>query len=170
MQGDLGEVKKEIEEIVARLERVKEAVKLKSLERAIEELKIAVEEVESLRRKGSEGLDHYRAKVRLIEELTKDGGTCYLEAEHTGISKIGYRPDAVIIKDEEVIFVEIETDQRRMLKKLRKLRRLWNKIVSFPITTGRRIRIVFGVLGDVREDVLREAKSMNVEVYSIKRF
>ncbi len=168
MQGDPEEVRKEIEEIIARLEKVGQTVKLRPIERAIEELKIAVKEFESRRRKGSEGFDHYQAKIRLIEELTKDGGACYLESEQTKLSKIGYRPDAVIIKEDEVIFVEIETDQRRMIKKLKKIRRLWNEITSSPITTGRRIRVVFGVLGDVGGDVLREVRNMNVEIYSVR--
>ncbi len=169
MQGDIERVKKELEEIVGRLKNINKLVDIKSIEKAIEELRIAVGELESFKRKSIEGLDHYSAKVKLIEELMKDGGTCYLESEQTKISKIGYRPDAVIVKDDEVIFVEIETDQRRMVKKLKKLRRLWGKILQSPILTGRRLRIIFGVIDEhLRDELILEAKKLdNVEIYAV---
>ena len=169
MQGDIERVRKELEEIVERLEEVKRLVGIKSIERAIEELKIAIGELESPKRKSTEGLDHYSAKVRLIEELMKDGGTCYLESEQTKLSKIGYRPDAVIVKDDEVIFVEIETDQRRMLRKLKKIKKLWDRIIQSPILTGRRFRIIFGITDEnVKNEVISEVKKLNnVEIYTV---
>ncbi len=168
MQGDNERLRRELEEIVERLENINRLVNFKSIERAIEEIKIAIGELESFRRKSTEGLDHYSAKVKLIEELMKDGGTCYLESEQTKLSKIGYRPDAVIVKDEEVIFVEIETDQRRLLRKLKKIRKLWSKIIQSPILTGRRLRIVFGVSDErIGKEVISETKKLNVEIYAV---
>ncbi|GEM_PF-942972 len=169
MQGDIERVRKELEEIVERLENINRLVSIKSIEKAIEELRIAVGELESFRRKSTEGLDHYSAKIKLIEELMKGGGTCYLESEQTKLSKIGYRPDAVIVKDDEVIFVEIETDQRRMLRKLKKIRKLWDKIIQSPILTGRRLKIAFGVTDEkLREELISEIKKLNnVEIYAV---
>jgi len=169
MQGDFERIRKELEEILSRLDYINRIVDSRAIQRAIEELRIAMGELDSLRRKSTEGLDHYSAKVRLIEELMKDGGSCYLESEQTKLSRIGYRPDAVIVKDDEVIFVEIETDQRRMIEKLRKLRRLWDKILQSPILTGRRLRIVFGVLNEnVKDELILEAKKLdNVEIYGV---
>lgn len=169
MQGDIERVRRELEEIVERLENINKLVDIKSIEKAIEELRIAIGEIESFRRKSTEGLGHYSAKVKLIEELMKGGGTCYLESEQTKLSKIGYRPDAVIVKDDEVIFVEIETDQRRMLKKLKKIKKLWDKIIQSPILTGRRLRIVFGIIDErVKEELISEIKKLNtIEIYAI---
>ncbi len=168
MQRDTERVRKELEEIVEKLENINRLVNFKSIERAIEELRIAVRELKSFRRKSTEGLDHYSAKVKLIEELMKGGGTCYLESEQTKLSKIGYRPDAVIVKDDEVIFVEIETDQRRLLRKLKKIKKLWDRIIQSPILTGRRLRIVFGVLDErIGKEVILEAKKLNVEIYAV---
>jgi len=168
MQGNIERIKRELEEILSRLDDISREIDSRAIQRAIEELRIAMSELESLRRKSTEGLDHYSAKVKLIEELMKDGGTCYLESEQTKLSKIGYRPDAVIVKDDEVIFVEIETDQRRMIGKLKKIKRLWDKILQSPILTGRRLRIAFGITDEkLREESISEVKKLNVEIYAV---
>jgi len=167
MQED--SVRGEIVEILRRLEDLRGQVGSRALERAIMELRIALNDLDRGIRRSSEGLDHYSVKLRLIEKFTEDGGSCYIESEQTKISKIGYRPDAIIIKDDELIIVEVETDQRRMIEKLRKIRRKWNEITSTPLLTGRRLRIVFGVTdNELRDDVLREARRLvGVEIYSV---
>ncbi len=165
MQGDVERIRRELEDIIERLE----SLNLESVRKAIEELKIALKDLEGGMRRSSEGFDHYSAKLRLIEELTRDGGSCYLESEQTKLSKIGYRPDAVIVKDDEVVILEVETDQRRMVRKLRKIGKLKDTILSSPLLTGRRLRIVFGVTEDrLREDVVKEAKRIGeIEIYFV---
>ena len=156
-------------EILSRLEALRGRIKSKALERAIAELKIALKDLDKGIRKSSEGLDHFSAKLKILKELTRDGGSCYIESEQTGISKIGYRPDAIVINDKELIILEIETDQRRMVEKLRKIRRKWDEITSTPMLTGRRLRIVFGVTdSELKDYVLKEAKKLSgIEIYSI---
>ena len=161
MQGD---VLKEIAEILDRLERLREKVESGALGRAIEELRIALEEMGGVRRKSNEGLRHYLAKVELLRRFE---GSVYLEAEETGLSKIGYRPDAVVIGDEEVVIIEIETDPRRAMEKVRKIERKMGEIRRSPITTNRRLRIVMGVLGKVGEELRRKARKVGVEVVEL---
>ncbi len=167
MQGDFEDVKRRIEKAVEMLEDVLRVFKSKPVSRAIEELRIALMEIEGLKRKSCEGIDHYTLKSMLVEELTKDGGSCYLESEGTGISKMRYRPDAVILKDDELIIVEVETDQRRMAEKIEKVSRVIGKIKSSPLATGRRVRVVFGVVEDLRDDLREKARERGFEVYCL---
>ena len=168
MQRDLEEVRKRVEEALRMLEDVSKVFDSKPILRAIEELKIALMEINGVKRKSTEGLDHYRVKLKLVDELTKDGGSCYLESEGTGLSKIGYRPDAVIVKKDELVILEVETDQRRMVRKIRKLLDILPRIKSSPLATGRRLRVVFGVTGDVRDEIRDIAGSAGFEVYTVK--
>ncbi len=161
MQGD---VLKEIGEILERLESLRGRVRSRALERAIEELRIAIEEMGGVKRKSNEGLRHYLAKVELLKRFE---GSVYLEAEETGLSKIGYRPDAVVIGDDEIVIVEIETDPRRAIEKIEKIKRKMDKIKRSPITTNRRLRIVMGILGKVREELRRRAEEVGVEIVEL---
>ena len=134
MQED---VELKLREIIKQLNEINKVVNSKSIEKAIENIEIAIGELRSLKRKSSEGLDHYKAKIKLLEKILENGGSCYLESEQTKLSKLGYRPDAVVIKDKEVVLVEIETNQARMLRKLKKLRKVYPKILSdLPISIG----------------------------------
>ncbi len=158
MQGD---VKSRLNAILTELEEINREFKSKALEKAMEFLKIAISEEIEL--KGSESFNHYIAKKRLIEML---GGSIYLESESTKISKIGYRPDAVIIRGDEVIILEIETDKKKALKKFEKIKKNYNKILSNPIFTNRKARIIFGVF-DVDEKLIKKAESVGIELYKI---
>ncbi|HIP24880.1 MAG TPA: hypothetical protein EYG81_00205 [Archaeoglobus profundus] len=165
MQED---VELKLKDIIRQLNEINRIVNSKAIEKAIENIEIAIGELRSLKRKSSEGLDHYKAKIKLLEKILEDGGSCYLESEQTKLSKLGYRPDAVVIKDREVILVEIETDQSRMLRKLKKLRKVYPKILQSPILIGRSLRIVFGVTGNIKQKVIEEAKKLNnIEIYKI---
>ncbi len=158
MQRD---VKSRLKAILAELEEINRELKSKALEKALEFLKIALSEEIEL--KGYESFNHYIAKKRLIEMF---GGNCYLESERTKISKIGYRPDAIIIRDDEVIILEIETDKNKASKKFEKIRKNYNKIITNPIFTNRKARIVFGVF-DIDENLIKKAESIGVELYKI---
>jgi hypothetical protein len=168
MQGDFESLEAKLREIAKQLREINRILDSRTLDKAIENVEIAINELQDQKRKSTEGLDHYNAKIKLLDMILKDGGSCYLEAEQTKLSKIGYRPDAVVIKDREVVILEIETDQRRMLKKLKKLKDVYPKILQSPILTGRSLRIVFGVVGgEIRDDVIKEARRLNVEVYRV---
>ena len=165
MQED---VELKLREIIKQLNEINKVVNSKAIEKAIENIEIAISELRSLKRKSSEGLDHYKAKIKLLEKILENGGSCYLESEQTKLSKLGYRPDAVVIKDKEVVLVEIETNQARMLRKLKKLRKVYPKILQSPILIGRSLRIIFGVVGEVKQEIVEEAKKLNnVEIYKI---
>ena len=161
MQGD---VIREIVEILDRLERLKEKVNSGALNRAVEELRIALEEMGGIRRKSNEGLKHYLAKVELLKRFK---GSVYLEAEETGLAKIRYRPDAVVIGEREVVIIEIETDARRAMEKVRKIERKIDEIRKSPITTNRRLRIVMGVVGKVGKELRRRAERVGIEVVEL---
>ncbi len=165
MQGDpeVLKVLKRLERIVEELEDINGVLKSPCIVKAIENLKIVLSG--ERKKRGTESYDHYRAKLRLVELFLKDGGSCYLEAEQTKISKIGYRPDAVVINDDEVVIIEIETDQRRMRKKLKRLKKILDVLRDHPIVSNRNLRIVFGVFGDVKYDVVKYAKDIGVEIY-----
>ena len=165
MQGD-SEVVKRLRGILKELEEINTILRSSAVDKALEYLRIAMDE--SLKLKGVEGFDHYTAKVKLVNELLKEGGSCYLEAEQTKLSKIGYRPDAVIIRDDEIVIVEIETDRSRAVKKLKKLKRCLDKIKTHPIVGNRRLRIVFGILDELDEKGKELAKQLGVEVYDAK--
>jgi len=155
-----------LEKILEELEDIRRDFAIKSLDKAIEDLKIAVKELYKIERKGLESLDHYDAKAKILEMI---GGTHYLEAEHTKLSKIGYRPDAVVIKDREVVIVEVERDRRRLLNKVRKIKKLYNEILKNPILTGRKLRFVFGLVDiDLDSEIVKELKTLkDIEIYKI---
>ena len=160
------DVKEKLIRILKDLEEVRSKISIKSLEKAIEDIKIAINELEKIERKGLESLDHYSAKAKILEMI---GGTYYLEAEHTKISKIGYRPDVVVIKDDEVVLIEIERDRRRFINRIKKIKKFYDKILNLPILANRRLRIVFGIVGfEINQDVIKELKRLDcVEVYKI---
>jgi len=168
MQRDRKELKNKLEKLIDELEKINRLVNVKSIDKAIECLKIAVKELEEFERKGLESFEHYDAKLRLLKRI---GGTYYLEAEQTKLSKIGYRPDAIVIKDNEVLIVEIEKDKSRFLKKIRKLRGLYNKIIESPILINRSLKIVFGLVEmDLDDKLKEELKNLkNVEIYRITK-
>lgn len=157
MSGNFEKLRK----ILRELESINKEMNSKALRKAIDYIKIALKEEKDL--KGSEGFAHYLAKKRLAELF---GGCCYYESEGTGLSKEGYRPDAILIKDDEAIILEVETDKRRILKKFEKIRRNYDKILSNPIFTNRRVRIVFGVF-DFDDRIARRAKNLGIELYKI---
>ncbi len=170
MQGDSEDLERKLRNVLRELKEVGKIFKSRTIDKAIEDVKIAIRELQELKRKSSEGLEHYNAKIVLLNMLLKDSGSFYLEAEQTKLSKIGYRPDVVIIKDKEVIILEIERDQSRMLKKLRKLKRIYDRILQSPILTGRNLRIIFGITCErINDRILNVAKEINnVEIYKIK--
>ncbi|ADB58110.1 hypothetical protein [Archaeoglobus profundus] len=150
------QVYERLKEILEELERINYVLRSKALERAIENIKIALhgEKV------GSEGFEHSYIRHKLIEKI---GGNVYIESGQTGLSKLGFRPDLVIIKDEEVIIAEIETDKGRALKKMRKVARLLKDLKSYPIIANRKVRVVFA-LSKWDERVLSFAESCGFEV------
>ena len=55
-----------------------------------------------------------------------------------------------------------------MIGKLKKIKRLWDKILQSPILTGRRLRIAFGITDEkLREESISEVKKLNVEIYAV---
>ncbi len=152
---------KRLKDILTELESINRDMRSKALSKAIDYIKIALKEERDL--KGSESFAHYLAKKKLVEMF---GGCCYYESEGTGLSKRGYRPDAILIKDDEVIILEVETEKRRILKKFEKIHKNYDKILSNPIFTNRRVRFVFGVF-DFDENILKKAKKLGIELYKI---
>jgi len=154
------QVAERLKKILEELEDINKNLKSKALEKAIENIKTALhgEKV------GSESFEHSYMRSKIVEMF---GGNVYVESELTKLSKIGYRPDLVIIKGNEAIIVEIETDKRRALKKMEKVTKILNKIRSQPILANRKLRILF-VLSSWDEKVLNYAKSKNFEVYVLK--
>ncbi|WP_456327843.1 hypothetical protein [Archaeoglobus sp.] len=145
-----------LKKILRELEEINATLKSKALERAIENVKIALhgEKV------GSEGFEHSYIRSKLIERI---GGNVYVESEQTGLSKLGFRPDLVMIKDDEVIIAEIETDKSRALKKMRKVAKLMDRLKSHPIVANRRLKVIFA-LSKWDDRILDFAKRCGFEV------
>lgn len=147
-----------LKKVLEELEDLNSTLKSKAIEKAIENVKIALysEKV------GSEGFKHSYMRRRIVEIL---GGNVYVESELTGISKIGYRPDLVIIRGNEVRIVEIETDRRGALRKMRKVSNLLKDLKTFA--RGRTLKVTF-VISDWDENVLKFAKDKGFEIYLLE--
>ena len=143
--------------ILKELEEINLDLRSRAIEKAIENIKIALHGDKV----GCEGFEHSYMRKKVVEMF---GGNVYVESELTGISKLGYRPDLVIVKGDEVIIVEIETERRRALKKMEKVYKILDKIKENPIFSGRRVRVVFALL-KWDDEILRFAKSKGFEVY-----
>ncbi|ADC65889.1 hypothetical protein Ferp_1745 [Ferroglobus placidus DSM 10642] len=159
------ELKKKLEEIVRELEEMQSLLKVKALGEAVERIKIAIKELEGFEKKGSESFSHYDLKIKLLEMFK---GSHYLESERTKLSKFGVRPDAVVIKDDAVVLIEVEKDKKNFLKKVRKLKKVKDKLLESPIFTGRKIKFVFGLVEfEIDEELKKEVLSLgDAEVYS----
>jgi hypothetical protein len=68
-----------------------------------------------------------------------------------------------MIKGNEVIIAEIETDKGRALKKMRKIAKLMDKLKSHPIVANRRLKVIFA-LSKWDERILDFAKRCGFEV------
>ncbi|WP_457548609.1 hypothetical protein [Archaeoglobus sp.] len=145
-----------LKKILKELEEINATLKSKALERAIENVKIALHGEKI----GSEGYEHSYIRSKLIERM---GGNVYIESEQTGLSKLGFRPDLVMIRGDEVVIAEIETDKSRALKKMRKVAKLMDKLKSHPIVANRRLKIIFA-LSKWDDRVLDFAKRCGFEV------
>ena len=145
-----------LKKILKELEEINSKLRSRALERAIENIKIALHS----EKVGSEGFEHSYIRSKLIEMM---GGNVYIESEQTGLSKLGFRPDLVMIKGNEVIIAEIETDKGRALKKMRKIAKLMDKLKSHPIVANRRLKVIFA-LSKWDERILDFAKRCGFEV------
>ncbi len=162
-----------LEKIIDELESINRILKSRSLENAIKEIRIAIKEQNfKLKRKSNESMEHYIMKNLLFNEIIKEGDAYYLEAEDTKLSRVGYRPDIVILRENDAIFIEIERNPRNIIKKLVNIKDKQRKIKNHSIFTGRSVKVVFGVLGnEVDENILKNIKKIekyidfDVDVY-----
>ncbi len=114
-----------LEKIIKELENINKSLKNRSLENAIKEIKIAIKEQSfMLKRKCNESVDHYLMKNLIFNEIAKEGDAYYLEAESIKLSKIGYRPDVVILRSNDAIFIEIENTENILNKQIKYLSKL----------------------------------------------
>lgn len=149
-----------MKKILKELEELNRVLKSKAVENAIESLRIALHG----ERVGSEGFEHSYIRMKLIELF---GGNVYVESEGTKVSKIGLRPDLVIVKGNEVILAEIETDERKAIKKMIKVAENIEKIKRNPIFASRRLRVVFAI-SEYDERVKSKAKDLGFELFVLK--
>ncbi len=154
------QIDERLRKILGELEEINCELKSKALEKAIENIKIALHGEKI----GGEGFEHSYMRRKIVEMI---GGNVYVESELTGISKLGYRPDLVIVKGNEAMIVEIETEKRNALRKMKKVSKILSKIKSNPIFSKRILRVIF-VLSSWDDDVLRFAKSKGFDVYLFK--
>ena len=150
----------EIKKIIKRLEELNCELNSNAIKKAIENLKIAIYG----KKVGSEGFEHSYIREKLFELFS---GNIYVESANTGFSKIGFRPDLLIVNDKELIIVEIETNKKRAKNKMSKICKNLEKIKAFPLSINRKVRIVF-CLTFYDDEFLKEAKEKNFEVYILK--
>ncbi len=154
------QIDERLKRILRELEDINKNLKSKAVEDAIESLKIALhgEKV------GSEGFRHSYIRKKLIEYF---GGNVYIESGGTGISKIGFRPDLVIIREKDVIIAEIETDMKKAMKKMEKIAEKIEDLKKNPIFVNRRLRIVFAI-SEENERIKSRAKKLGFELFVLR--
>ncbi len=151
-----------LEKIIKDLKEINRTLKNKSIEKAIKEIEIAIREQNfKLKRKSNESIEHYMMKNLLFNTITKDGDAYYLEAENIKLSKMGYRPDIVVVRENDAIFIEIEKNPKNIIKKLKNIKNKSEKIKKHPILIGRNIRVIFGILSQINEEILEEIKKIS---------
>jgi len=149
-----------IKEIIKKLEEINKELKNKAIDKAIENLKISLygEKI------GSEGFYHSYIRKKLLELFS---GNIYVESSNTGFSKIGFRPDLLIVNDKELIIIEIETNKKRAKNKMNKIYKNLDRIKLHSLAINRKIKIVFcSTFFD--KELIKEAKEKNFEVYILK--
>ncbi len=164
---------KDLEEIVKRLEEIYRVKKVKSLNYAIDFLKLAILEIKfGIESKCRESLLHYLFKERILDEEDEIKGI-YFEAKDLKLQKYGYRPDIVLIKDDEIIFVEAEIRKYNVRKKIERIKKFLNRIKSEKnlepilksiISGERKLRIIFVTKDDINID----EKIDNIEIEIIR--
>lgn len=156
------QVHERLKKILEELEEINQILKSKAVENAIESLRIALHGEKI----GSEGFEHSYIRRKLIELF---GGNVYVESGGTSISKIGFRPDLVIVRGDEVIIAEIETDKRNAIRKMTRIAKNIEKIKRLPILAGRKLRVVFAVIEE-DEKVKSKAKDLGFELFVLKGY
>ncbi len=154
------QVHERLKRILKELEDINKDLKSKAIENAIESLKIALhgEKV------GSEGFEHSYIRRKLMETF---GGNIYVESGGTKISKLGFRPDLVIIREGEVIIAEIETDARRALKKMDVVAKKLEIAKRYPVFANRKLRVIFA-LSKEDERAESKAKELGFELFVLE--
>ncbi len=154
------QVYERLRRILKELEEINETLRSKAVGKAIENIKIALHGEKI----GGEGFEHSYIRSKLIELL---GGNVYVESEQTGISKLGFRPDLIVIKGEDVYLIEIETDKRRALRKMKRLAEKLEELKRHPVVTNRNLRVLF-VLKSYDERLLEIANAFDFEVLDVE--
>ncbi|WP_456372671.1 hypothetical protein [Methanocaldococcus sp.] len=155
-------VKDRILKIIDELNEINRELKNKAIEKAIENLKIAVYGDKI----GSEGFYHNYMREKLLEMFQ---GSQYIESSGTKISNLGFRPDLVIINKKELIIAEIETNNKRALRKMEKIAKVLDKLKNLPIATNRNVRIIFCLL-ETNDKIITKAKKHNFEIFVLDNF
>lgn len=153
------QVHERLEKILKELEEIKRFWRSKAIDDAIECLKIALHG----ERIGSEGFEHSYIREKLLNIF--GGGNVYLESEGTKISKIGFRPDIVIIRGKDVIIAEIENDKREVIKKIVKVAERIEKLKRHPVLANRNLRIVFAT-SDWDEKIISKVRNFGFEFFA----
>ncbi|WP_423793254.1 hypothetical protein ACPB8Q_03315 [Methanocaldococcus indicus] len=148
---------KRIEKIIYELEEINKNLDSREIRDAIENLKIFLYS----KKIGNESFLHSYVRDKLLKKFK---GSAYIESKELKLN-LNFRPDIVFLNKDELIIVEIETDKRRCLKKMEKIFKNLDKVYSLPISTNRKVRIIFVTERD--EKILRKAKFYNFEVLDI---
>ncbi len=164
----------EISEIIKRLEEINKNINNKNINYAIDFLKLALrEEEEKVESKCRESFLHYLLKCGAIKG-ERDIKGIYVESKGLKLQKYGYRPDVVLIKDDEVIFIEAEVSRKNFKKKIEKIKKFLEKIhnenflepVLKSIVSGeRKLRIIFITKDDIFENF--SLGNVKIEIYKM---
>ncbi len=157
------EVVEKIKKMVEDLTIINKDLNDKAIESAINNLKIFISSGKKIGRE-----EYYHSLMReMILNILGNKLGCYVESKSLNFVKLGFRPDIVLISEKEIIIIEIETDKRRTLKKMNKIYKSLENIYSLPITTNRKIKVIF-CLAEEWKEVINIAKKYNFFVYVLE--
>ncbi len=153
-------MQEELNEMINKLEKINNELNNKAIEKAIEYLKIALKS----EKVGSEGYVHSFIRSLVLKKFK---GNVYIESQQTKFSKIGFRPDVIILNEKEIIIIEIETNKKRAEEKLKKIINRFPEIEKLPLCNQRKIKIVF-CLSFYDADLIKKIKNQKFEVFILK--